>query len=153
LVQSAAAGAAQVPAPQVPRSTKRVPEQVADPQRTVGNWHTPSERPEQEPAHVASVPQLCVQQAPFEQTVPVTQPPGVVVQVWPRALLQTPLASHVPAQRPLGSARLAAGPQVWLVVLHRRQSPVQSASTQQPPAAMQVVVPPTVQEVVLVGQP
>jgi len=44
---------------------------------------------------------------------PATQPPVVVPQVWPRLLLQAPVASQVPAQRPLGSSLPITAAQVW----------------------------------------
>lgn len=49
--------------------------------------------------------QAVLQQYPScEQVVPPTQPPVTVLQTCPCLLLQAPLASQVPAQRPLGSS-------------------------------------------------
>ena len=81
------------------------------------------------------------------------QRPVVVEQVWPSLLLQAPVASQVPAHRPVGSAWFFAAPQAWVVVLQAMQLPVQSVSLQQAPVAMQVVVPPSVQDCgAVVGQ-
>ena len=85
--------------------------------------------------------------------MPETQPPAVVLQVCPCLVLQAPLASQVPAHLPVGSARLVAATQVWLLVLHVMQAPVQSVSLQHAPAAMQVVVVPLVQDCMFAGQP
>ena len=77
----------------------------------------------------------------------------MVVQVWPSLLLQAPVASQVPAQRPVGSASFLAAPQAWVVVLQAIQLPVQSVSLQQAPVAMHVVVPASVHDCgVAVGQ-
>jgi hypothetical protein len=84
------------------------------------------------------------------QVAPVTQPPLVAAQDWPSLLLQAPVESQVPAQRPLGSATLTAATQAWLL-LQVWQVPVQSLFAQQPPMAMQVVVPPTVQDCMFDG--
>jgi hypothetical protein len=141
-VQTAAVAGAHDPPEQVPRSTKFVPEQLADPQRDVGYWQTPSVRPAHEPAQVASVPQEVVQQLPPAQVVPLMQPPAVAVQVCPFLLLHRPVASQVPAQRASGSSALVTATHVWDVeqVLHAPQSLL----AQQPPMAMHVVVPPDV---------
>lgn len=76
------------------------------------------------------------------------QPAATVVQVCPCLLLQTPLASQVPAQRPLGSFALFTATQVWLVVSQDVHAVLQSLLVQQPVEGMQVVVLPTVQELV-----
>jgi hypothetical protein len=88
--------------------------------------------------------QLLLQQYKSTQVAPATQPAGTVEQSWPCLLLQAPAASQVPAQRPVGSAWLVATPQVC-EALHCAQLPGQSASLQQEPLGMQVVVAPTVQ--------
>ena len=98
--------------------------------------------------------QAVLQQYPSgEQVVPEMHNPGTVLQSCPGLLLQAPLESQVPAQRPLGSSSLVAATQLWLVWLQVLQVPEQSLSLQQLPVAMQVVVVPTVQDCVLVGQP
>ena len=66
------------------------------------------------------------------------QPGAVAVaQCCPCLLLHCALGSHVPEQWPLGSSMLAAESQTkfgW----HRRQTPGQSLSTQQPTLGMHV---------------
>ena len=67
-------------------------------------------------------------------------------------LLHVPVASQVPGQRPVGSARLAAGTQACKA-LHCMQSPlVQSALVQHAVVAMHEVVVPMVHARVLAGQ-
>ena len=83
--------------------------------------------------------------------LPETHPPATVLQVCPCLLLQAPDASHVPAQRPLGSCSLLAATQVWLAESHVIQVPVQSLFVQQPAVGIQVVVPLTVQDFVVVA--
>jgi hypothetical protein len=63
--------------------------------------------------------------------------------------LQAPLASQVPAQRALGSSIPLTAAQVWVVVLHTMQLPVQSMFVQHPVLGMHVVVPPTVHDLVV----
>ena len=67
-------------------------------------------------SHASQLPvQALSQQIPSgEQVVPLTQPAATVTQAWPFLLLQVPVASQVPAQRPLGSSALTAETQVWL---------------------------------------
>jgi hypothetical protein len=124
------------------------PEQLALPHGDVGYEQLPSAWPAQDPAQVASVPHDWVQQEPALQTEPAMQPPEVAVQDCPLVLLQAPLASHVPAQRPFGSSMLLAATQVWLPLSQDMHVPVQSASVQQPVLGMQTVVLPLVQDLV-----
>jgi hypothetical protein len=83
--------------------------------------------------------------------LPLAHPAATVEHSWPRLLLQVPVASQVPAHRPFGSSMLTAATQACAAehVLH---APAQSALLQQAPAAMQVVVVPTVQACVGLGQ-
>jgi hypothetical protein len=67
-------------------------------------------------------------------------------------LLQAPLASQVPAQRPFGSSMLTAATQVCVLALQAMQFPVQSPFVQHPPVGMHVVVPPAVHDFMLDGQ-
>ena len=76
------------------------------------------------------------------------QPPETVLQSCPCRALQAPLASHVPAQRPLGSSMLVAATQAWLLVLHIMQLPAQSLFVQQPLVGMHTVPPPPVHDLV-----
>ena len=97
--------------------------------------------------------QAVLQQYPSgEQVLPETHPPATVLQVCPSLLLQAPLASQVPAQRPFGSASLAAATQVCVLALQAMQVPVQSPLVQHPLDGMQLVVPPAVQDFMLDGQ-
>ena len=64
-------------------------------------------------------------------------------------LLHAPLASQVPAQRPLGSAAFLTATHAWLVVSQTVQVAVQSALVQHPLLGMQVVEPPVVQDFVV----
>ena len=84
------------------------------------------------------------------QTEPEMQP-VVDAQVCPFLLLHAPAASQVPGQRALGSSMFTAATQAWLA-LQDLHCPAQSLLVQQPPAAMQVVVPPTVHDCMLAGQ-
>jgi hypothetical protein len=72
------------------------------------------------------------------------QPLATALQACPCLLLQAPLVSHVPAQRPLGSSSFLAATQVWLLGSHAMQVPVQSLLAQQGVPAMQA--PPVVQD-------
>jgi hypothetical protein len=149
-LQATGDAGAHEPFEHVPRSTKLVPEQLVDPQREVGYWQTPSERPAHEPAHVASVPQEALQQLPSDvQVDPAMQPPAVAVHACPFLLLQAPDPSQVPAQRARGSSALVTATHACDEehVLHAPQSAV----VQHPPVAMQVVVPPEVQACVFAG--
>jgi hypothetical protein len=105
---------------------------------------------EHEPAHVVPLPvsQAVLQQKPSgEQKLPATHPPAVVVQGCPCLLLHAPVASQVPAQRPLGSAAPLTATQLCVLVLHVMQLLPQSLFVQQAPvAARQTVVPPVVHE-------
>jgi len=56
--------------------------------------------------------QALLQQYPSTQDVPEMQPAATVLQVCPCLLLHVPLASHVPAHRPLGSFALLTDTQV-----------------------------------------
>jgi hypothetical protein len=68
-------------------------------------------------------------------------------------LLQAPVASQVPAQRPVGSAWLVAALHMCEVESHCWQTPdLQSLLVQQPSAGMQVVVLPIVQPTVFPEQ-
>jgi hypothetical protein len=94
--------------------------------------------------------QAVLQQYPSgEQLVPETHPAATVLQVCPCLLLQAPLESQVPAQRPLGSSMLLAAAQVWLLVSQVMHVPVQSLFVQQPVVGMQTVVLPIVQDFVV----
>jgi hypothetical protein len=94
--------------------------------------------------------QAVSQQVPSrEQVVPETHPAATVLQVCPCLLLQAPVESQVPAQRPLGSSMLLAATQLWLLVSHVMHIPVQSLFVQQPDEAMQTVVLPLVQDLVV----
>jgi hypothetical protein len=84
-----------------------------------------------------------------EQLVPEMHPAATVAQVCPCLLLQAPVESQVPAQRPLGSSMLLAAAQVWLLVSHAMHVPVQSLFVQQPEEAMQTVVLPLVHDLVV----
>lgn len=90
--------------------------------------------------------QVELQQTPSAQ-LPVTHWVPAV-QACPCFDLQAPLASHVPAHLPVGSSAPFTAAQVFVVVLHVMQLPVQSMLVQQPVIGMQVVVPPTVQDLV-----
>jgi hypothetical protein len=63
--------------------------------------------------------------------------------------LQAPLESQVPVQRPFGSSAPFTAAQVWLVVLHAMQVPVQSLLEQHPLLGMHTVVEPEVQAVLV----
>ena len=76
------------------------------------------------------------------------QPAATVLQVWPCLLMQAPVASQVPAQRPFGSSMLLAAAQAWLVGSQTMHVPVQSALVQQPLVGMQTVLPPVVHDLV-----
>jgi hypothetical protein len=67
-------------------------------------------------------------------------------------LLQAPLESQVPAQRPFGSSSFVAATQVCVPVLQATQLPVQSPFVQHPVDGMQLVVPPAVQDFMVDGQ-
>ena len=75
-------------------------------------------------------------------------PPEVAVQDCPLVLLQAPVASQVPAQRPFGSDVLRAATQVWLLLSQLMHVPVQSEVVQQPVVGMQTVALPVVQDLV-----
>jgi hypothetical protein len=75
-------------------------------------------------------------------------PPEVAVQDCPMVLLQVPVESQVPAQRPLGSAALLTATHAWLVPSQLIHVPVQSEVVQQPVVGMQTVVLPVVQDLV-----
>ena len=75
-------------------------------------------------------------------------PPVTVPQVWPCLARQVPLASQVPAQRPLGSSMLLTAAHVCVVVLQAMHDPVQSAFVQQPLVGMQTAVLPVVHDLV-----
>jgi hypothetical protein len=97
--------------------------------------------------------QALLQQYPSgEQVVPPTHPPATVLQVCPCLLLQAPLASQVPTQRPFGSSTFTAATQVCVLVLHAMQVPVQSPFVQHPLDGIQVVAPPAVQDFMLAAQ-
>ena len=74
------------------------------------------------------------------------------MQVCPCLLLQAPLLSQVPTQRPFGSSWFVVATQVCVVALQVMQVPVQSLLVQQPVDAMQVVVPPAVHDFMPDGQ-
>ena len=141
---TAGVAAAQLPLAQVPRSTKFVPEQLAEPQRAVGYEQLPSVRPAHVPPQVASVPQDWLQQLPSgAQIAPAMQPPAVAVQAWPFLLLHTPDASQVPTQRPSGSSAFVTAAQTWAVEQDLQVG--HSELVQHPVLAMHVVVVPVVQ--------
>jgi hypothetical protein len=62
--------------------------------------------------------------------------------------LQAPLELQVPVQRPLGSSMPFTGAQVWLLVSHIMQVPVQSLFEQHPVLGMHTVVEPEVHAIV-----
>lgn len=90
--------------------------------------------------------QAVLQQTPSAQ-FPVTHW-AAAVQGWPCFVLHAPLASHVPAQRPVGSSMPLTATQAWLVVLHVAQLPGQSRLVQHPVLGMHIVAPAIVQDVV-----
>jgi hypothetical protein len=97
--------------------------------------------------------QAVLQQYPSgEQVLPETHPAATVLQVCPSLLLQAPLASQVPAQRPFGSASFVAATQVWVLALQAMQVPVQLPLVQHPPDGIQVVAPPAVHDFIFAGQ-
>jgi hypothetical protein len=67
---------------------------------------------------------------------------------WPCFALQAPVELQVPVQRPFGSSIPVAGAQVWLVVSHFMQVPVQSLFEQLPVLGMHTVVDPEVHALV-----
>ena len=75
-------------------------------------------------------------------------PPETALQSCPCRPLQAPLASQVPAQRPLGSSMLLTAAHVCVVVLQAMHDPVQSAFVQQPLVGMQTAVLPVVHDLV-----
>jgi hypothetical protein len=96
--------------------------------------------------------QAVLQQYPSgEQVVPEMHKPGTVLQSCPCLLLQAPVESQVPAQRPLGSSSFVAATQAC-AVLHVMHVPVQSLLAQQAEVAIHVVLPPAVQDFVPEGQ-
>jgi hypothetical protein len=82
--------------------------------------------------------------------VPLTQPLLVVWQFCPRLLMQAPVASQVPGQRPVGSSAFVAATQAWLAE-HDRQVPGQSALLQQALEGMQLEAAPIVHALVPAG--
>lgn len=83
--------------------------------------------------------QAVLQQMPSgAQVVPVTQPLPVM-QVWPRLLLQAPVASQVPGQLSVSSALVTATHAP--AAEHVRQVPAQSLAVQQFAIGMQVPAP------------
>jgi hypothetical protein len=66
----------------------------------------------------------------------------------PCVALQAPLELQVPVQRPFGSSAPFTAAQVWLVVSHIMQVPVQSLFEQHPVLGMHTVVDPAVHALV-----
>ena len=77
------------------------------------------------------------------------QPPVVVLQVCPCLLLHAPVASHVPAQRPLGSLPFFTAAQVWVPMSQLVHEAAQSEFAQHPAMGMHMAAPFTVHDLVV----
>jgi hypothetical protein len=86
----------------------------------------------------AELQQILSAQKVVMQSVP-------AVHACPCFALQAPFESQVPVHRPFGSSAPFTAAQVWLVVSHFMQLPVQSLFEQQPVLGMHTVVDPEVQ--------